>query len=415
MAKIIGHGAPTNKTFGVLGQEYFDKDSNKVYTCTKVTHKTAYRAGEADAEYEWSVIGNDPFEAKKEIITIVPEQSVTSEYSQDTPVGTVCMNRFPKTMDLIDGAKYIVCINNKNYEVTAKEVMGLVVIGDPFLYGAPVDSTGEPFFFMVMHEDPTQYVFVWKAEFGTTVTTSVICEREIFEKIDYKFMPEGYPKVEKKMVEIVPEQSVKGAINTGLQGDKWLDYSAVLNDLTIKENAEYKIVINGKEYFGKGQKVTIAAAGGETGIAIGSMDYLKNSEETPLDNFEPNFAISTCSGMTMASWGTSLGKTITLSISTEQEVVTPLAPKFVGAVFYQQDEYDIYLYKDAEFTEKVTKAELDKVSSSLVKVCFDNKMITVQNIEDCGDYSRVMFAVWQSANNYYWKFLNSAEYVQEIG
>lgn len=52
MAELIGHGAPTKDTLGILGQEYFDRDSNLVYTCTKVTHKTAYLAGEADFECE---------------------------------------------------------------------------------------------------------------------------------------------------------------------------------------------------------------------------------------------------------------------------------------------------------------------------------------------------------------------------
>lgn len=85
MAKIIGHGAPTSKTFGVLGQEYFDKDSNKVYTCTKVTHKTAYRAGEADAEYEWSVVGGggDPYEVKKEPFITVTGADFKPNYILD--------------------------------------------------------------------------------------------------------------------------------------------------------------------------------------------------------------------------------------------------------------------------------------------------------------------------------------------
>lgn len=299
MAKIIGHGAPTSKTFGVLGQEYFDKDSNKVYTCTKVTHKTAYRAGEADAEYEWTVIGNDPFEVKKEIITIVPEQSVTSEYSQDTPVGTVCMNRFPKTMDLIDGAKYIVCINNKNYEVTAKEVMGLVVIGDPFLYGAPVDSTGEPFFFMVMHEDPTQYVFVWKAEFGTTVTTSIICEQEIFEKIDYKFMPEGYPKVEKKIVEIVPEQSVTGTKVSDTR------YKTTWDAIDFSMDKNYKVVVNGETY----------------PVAVG-----ESIKGTSLNDYDDSFTIISNGEI---AWNSEYGGTVTFAIYEYIEYVKQIDTKFI--------------------------------------------------------------------------------------
>ena len=54
---IIGVGAPTPNTPGILGQEYIDKKTGKLYKCTKVTHITAHRTGEADASYEWMIDG----------------------------------------------------------------------------------------------------------------------------------------------------------------------------------------------------------------------------------------------------------------------------------------------------------------------------------------------------------------------
>lgn len=313
----------------MLGQEYFDKDSNKVYTCTKVIHKTAYRAGEADAEYEWTVIGNDPFEVKKEIITIVPEQSVTSEYSQDTPIGTVCMNRFPKTMDLIDGAKYIVCINNKNYEVTAKEVMGAVVIGDPFLYDAPVDSTGEPFFLMVMFEDPTQYVFVWKAEFGTTVTTSITCEHEIFEKIDYKFMPKGYPKIDMKDVFIVPEQTVSG----GEYDNFWHSYvTDIAFDMALSDDQSrrYIAIINGKEYDDGGFGIMVQYT---------QVNYVTDSVNAQIrleDDTLVNITYYPLEGVGKIMYPDTMSE-ITAALYEKQEVVTPMDSRFGSTLVVRFD------------------------------------------------------------------------------
>lgn len=59
MAKIIGRGAPTAATFGILGQEYIDWLTGTRYVCTKSTHKTGTRVGEADQHCEWVPEGSD--------------------------------------------------------------------------------------------------------------------------------------------------------------------------------------------------------------------------------------------------------------------------------------------------------------------------------------------------------------------
>lgn len=53
MARILGRGAPTAATFGILGQEYIDELTGIRYVCTKSTHKTGARVGEADQQCEW--------------------------------------------------------------------------------------------------------------------------------------------------------------------------------------------------------------------------------------------------------------------------------------------------------------------------------------------------------------------------
>lgn len=56
MSKILGNGKPTNKTPGIVGQEYIDKLTGTSYMCTKVNHVTGDRSGESDAVYIWEKI-----------------------------------------------------------------------------------------------------------------------------------------------------------------------------------------------------------------------------------------------------------------------------------------------------------------------------------------------------------------------
>lgn len=87
MATIIGRGAPTRNTPGILGQEYIDKNSGHVYKCVKVKHVTGVRTGEADALYDWvqegtgSGQGGESDTSKKYLI---PNPINTSSYSGKT-------------------------------------------------------------------------------------------------------------------------------------------------------------------------------------------------------------------------------------------------------------------------------------------------------------------------------------------
>ena len=109
-------------------------------------------------------------------------------------------------------------------------------------------------------------------------------------------------------------------------------------------------------------------------------------------------------------WNTELGETITLAIYEEQEVVTPLDPKFVDSVLYGDG---LYLYHDKVFTKKVTKAELEKIATSHLKVVHDGVISTVLKIDGEGDYLKAMIMEYSSASYYWLKFFWTAEYVEE--
>ena len=211
MAKIIGHGAPTSKTFGVLGQEYFDKDSNKVYTCTKVTHKTAYRAGEADAEYEWSIIGggSDLFEVKKNVETILAHTVIADvDY-----VNGGALEADKEYTVVLDGIEYkVVAIKNNN-------MVGVVVPfgNEAFIYSSVVYSTGGGYGWIEEGADLAETVAIYAEGEPFIITKST---REI--------------------IEILPEQTSFGEPSFG--------YALVNYNFILEANTEYVFIINGEKY-----------------------------------------------------------------------------------------------------------------------------------------------------------------------
>ena len=58
MSKILGRGVPTEKTYGILGQEYIDTLTGERYICTKSATVTSDKVGEADHRCEWELEGS---------------------------------------------------------------------------------------------------------------------------------------------------------------------------------------------------------------------------------------------------------------------------------------------------------------------------------------------------------------------
>lgn len=56
MANIVGHGAPTEKTPGVVGQKYVDVDSDKVWVCVDVKHVMRVEDVGMNSTYEWDFV-----------------------------------------------------------------------------------------------------------------------------------------------------------------------------------------------------------------------------------------------------------------------------------------------------------------------------------------------------------------------
>lgn len=140
-----------------------------------------------------------------------------------------------------------------------------------------------------------------------------------------------------EMVEILPEQSMTDEkVNNGWYGRQFL------TELSLVKGKEYIVIVNGEK-----RKATLRDIseewGYESGIAFDDLYiyvdiYIREDKGWGVD------------------WSGTLGETITLAIYEEKEVVTPLAPKFVGGVLYvdPMNMDDLSLYKDETLTTKAT-------------------------------------------------------------
>ena len=350
MAKIIGHGAPTSKTFGVLGQEYFDKDSNKVYTCTKVTHKTAYRAGEADAEYEWSVIGGGGAASWNDLqdkpFGVEPGTEFKESLLCNTPglpyIGNLVilpLETYGYELNLVAGKTYkIVFKNGVTYTDVAKEKDNFVYIGTP----SPTPEA--PYYLGTSHKfEGVNFSFdgpgfLWdKSVSGNTRAEFTLYEEvevEIITPIDYEFMPEGYPSVKTEIVEIVPEQSVT------IIGEM-TEITNVIHEnyKTVTENSNLYLTVDGKE-----MKCNFA------GIYHDMLGFMTENEKLAVV-FRSSDEVIGLNNMS----GEYDGKTVTVKVFTKQEIVKQLDPKFVGGSVIVSTEDDI------NFTCNYSASELIKM------------------------------------------------------
>lgn len=166
--------------------------------------------------------------------------------------------------------------------------------------------------------------------------------------LDYKFMPEGYPKVEMKTVEIVPEQSVTGQYMPAEDGyPAGYSLNMPMDIGLLKVGGKYTVVFNGKTYNVE------ATSGGSEAVRL-PLDGIHDIMYYEASNEPVEWVMS-------MMWEEDHGETITLAIYEKQEVVTPLDPKFVGGggVIIYADTMN--LFKDEECTEVLTKEELKAI------------------------------------------------------
>lgn len=128
------------------------------------------------------IIEGLPFGVKKQLVEIVPEQSVTKGE------GNV---KITASIPPVIGKEYTVLVNGQKHKIEAKSVLNappvFVGIGNAS-FSSPSENTGEPIFCMYTGTDFQVY---WDSSLGETITLAIYGEQEVVKQLDAKFLPES--------------------------------------------------------------------------------------------------------------------------------------------------------------------------------------------------------------------------------
>lgn len=117
MSKIIGTGAPTSTTPGIVGQEYYDKITKKSYICTDADYEPGDRVGEIDGTYVWEERSGASWNDLEEVTVAVKTSGGATSALINFPSFTV-------------GDTVVISVDGIEYSVVAYDSEGLIIAGD---------------------------------------------------------------------------------------------------------------------------------------------------------------------------------------------------------------------------------------------------------------------------------------------
>lgn len=291
---------------------------------------------------KWNNIKNPPFSTKTEMVEIYNDTltGTTVSHAQTTKAISI-----DDVVDLKVGSTYIVNVNDKNYNVVGIDNgQGGAYIG--VMRSEVSRPNSEPPFNIDSVPD-WRTKFTWHETLGETVKFSIISNTETITPLDYKFMPEGYPKAEKKTIEIVPEQTLNGELLKDGEIEIYTNNGDIYDIPELVIGKTYIAYFNGVKY------ELVARQGENSNIVV--ISTCENYRGASIWDLTEGFGYDYSAGSGGVVWKSDFAdETITLAIYEEQEIVEPLDPKFVGGVILYNDGY--YLYHDKQLTKKSNKS-----------------------------------------------------------
>lgn len=278
-------------------------------------------------ELTWDNIEDKPFGTKTEI-------EYTEVFScENRRVGTIYdipQNTYGLALShqLIVGKEYKVELNGVVAYDTAKVEDDIVYIGNWDTAG--LVSSDMPFYIYNAAED--SICVGYSKELGDRLNMKLYIgqRKEIVQPLDYKYMPDGYPKVEKKMVEIVPEQSVTPTVYNE-EAEKYEAPIVFSNGIDGSAEAFERydktmyFKINGEIY--RFRDYGSSGSNGVPGDATFESEYV----DVEIDDFICKFVYYPETGQGKIS--TTNNETITVEVYEIIETVTPVGGKFLNDVY----------------------------------------------------------------------------------
>ena len=169
--------------------------------------QTDWNAQEGEAGY---VQNRTHYKIDGQLETLIPETTAIAIDADNGQFGVAEQQTFPEL-----GATYTVNWNGTTYELEAVGVDGDGLTAAGFgnvgaLTGGA--STGEPFLILVIpaeaYEVTQAGALIWALDGSTEVTFSIYRDATVIKKLDYDFMPKGYPAVKVTEGTLLPQTEV---------------------------------------------------------------------------------------------------------------------------------------------------------------------------------------------------------------
>ena len=266
-------------------------------------------------EVSWNDLKDKPFNATIETSYALPETLLfgipDEEYNRYwlSGDGNGEIGQIPY-LRLKPNVEYTVALNGKKYKVTSE------IVGDNW---TQISFLCDDSYIDITSFHQYGYTrILYSDSFGEQITLAIYEEKEIVEPLDYKYMPEGYPSVKTKVVEIVPETEV---VITEANGSKTLE-----GDISpMNEGETYIVHCDGVEY---SCVARFNVQGGEAnviGFGNGTVfdQYWEVVEDVPF-YFLSTYDDTLRNRVHFAEPGTH-----TFSISQEREVAIPMDSRFI--------------------------------------------------------------------------------------
>lgn len=233
---IVGNGAPTKNTPGILGQEYFDKTSSTTYICVNAKHVTGKRAGESDNIYEWKIEGGAPFSDSRKDVVVLPETTFSSvldeEYGDEYAYGVIECD-----LSLTVGKSYkVIFLGQLAYELESFMCDSGVCLG---AYGN--DFSTCPFRISnYLFDDGRTGIHITTVYPGTGTISIILHDGEV-TTIDAKYLPEDmrFGDFREKRI-IIPEVNIYNPDYTST--------NTFLSETLLVAGENYTVVLDGVEY-----------------------------------------------------------------------------------------------------------------------------------------------------------------------
>lgn len=372
---IIGKHPPTEDTPGVVGQEYFDESTDTQYICVNVAHITSKIPGEHDCKYEWKVdSGSDGGLPKPIPYEYMPEGYPKVEMGDVTVLEEQTISGFvegygfynaPISFNEIEvGRTYTVVFDGVSYECVGCFYEGVLYLGNRVLIDGAAESAPEPF---VILYAPRGSNLILCATSEESHTVAIYTTGENIEPVAYKFMPDGYPKEETRVV-----FSVEDALFAQESNGVYFNVEPIPGFLIIGE--KYTVEWDGIKY-----ENLVAFSTGKY-AAIGANGIKQITEEMP-------FAIG------MESDGCIVGTNSTAathSVTVTHEKITPLDKKFLpegaGVIKYCVFGQD---YGTEEYTSSMNYGEIRQslLAGTMVLGVYGNFLLYPAEVPGMSDVS----------------------------